>query len=70
MPKRQPFEIALYHPKTKDGIRQLSRQVAAVHADAVIHKVNRANVSAWKKMEVIKAVAKAVKNQQQGSSLG
>lgn len=63
MPKSQPLEIVLYYPQTKDGIRQLSQRVAAAHADAVLHKVNGTNVSVREKMELLEAVAKAVKDQ-------
>lgn len=63
MPKSQPFKIVMHYPKTEEGMRQLTQRVAQAHADAVIHKVNGTRGSVRERIELMKAVNNAAKNE-------
>lgn len=63
MPKSQPFKIVMHYPKTEEGMRQLTQRVAQAHVDAVIHKVNGTRGSVRERIELMKAVTNAAKNE-------
>lgn len=40
MRRQQPIKITIYYPKTADTQLELSKRVAAIHADAVLVRIN------------------------------
>ena len=64
MPKSQPIKLVMHYPKTEEGIRQLSQQVAEAHAEAVIHKISSTS-SVKEKIAMMQAVANAVQTERQ-----
>ncbi len=65
MPKSQPIKLVMHYPKTEEGIRQLSQQVAEAHAEAVIHKISSTRSSVKEKIAMMQAVANAVQTERQ-----
>ena len=65
MPKSQPIKLVMHYPKTEEGIRQLSQQVAEAHAEAVIHKISSTRSSVKEKIAMMQAVANTAKTERQ-----
>jgi hypothetical protein len=64
LPKSQEIKLVMHYPKTAEGTRQLSQQVAEAHASAVIHKINGTRSSVKEKIAMMQAVANAAKKRQ------
>ena len=56
MRRQQPVKIALYYPKTADTRLELSKRVAAVHADAVLAQLKTLNCPEAQKRALLDAI--------------
>lgn len=59
--KSAPINIIVYYPKTKEGMEELARRVADVHADAVNYKLKHLKCPTKQKLELLDAVIHTVK---------
>lgn len=56
MRRQQPVKIVLYCPKTADGRLELSKRVAAIHADAVLARLKALHCPEAQKRALLDAV--------------
>ena len=56
MRRQQPVKIALYYPKTADNRLELSKRVAAVHADAVLARLKALHCPEAQKRALLDAI--------------
>ena len=56
MRRQQPVKIILYYPKTADSRLELSRRVAAVHADAVLARLKALHCPESQKRALLDAI--------------
>jgi len=61
MRKYAPINIVVHYPKTEQGMAELARRVAEVHADAVDYKLKRLNCPTSQKIALLEAVIQTVK---------
>ncbi len=58
------MEIIVYYPTTEKGWDDLSKRVAAVHAEHAIKMVDRLNCPISQKMELIDATVKRIRQRE------
>ena len=69
MSRQQPVKIILYYPKTADSRLELSKRVAAVHADAVLARLNALHCPESQKRALLDAIITTARmNATQGST--
>lgn len=56
MRRQQPVKIALYYPKTADSRLELSKRVAAIHADAVLARLKALHCPESQKRALLDAI--------------
>ena len=56
MRRQQPVKIVLYYPKTADSRLELSKRVAAVHADAVLARLKALHCPESQKRALLDAI--------------
>ena len=59
--KSAPINIIVHYPKTEEGMAELARRVAEVHADAVNYKLKQLNCPTKQKLDLLDAVIHTVK---------
>ena len=69
MRKPKPVKIILYYPKTADSRLELSKRVAAVHADAVLARLKALHCPEAQKRALLDAIITTARmNATQGST--
>ena len=69
MRRQQPVKIVLYCPKTADSRLELSKRVAAVHADAVLARLKALHCPEAQKRTLLDAIITTARmNATQGST--
>ena len=69
MRRQQPVKIVLYYPKTADSRLELSKRVAAVHADAVLARLKALHCPETQKRALLDAIITTARmNATQGST--
>ena len=69
MRRQQPVKIVLYCPKTADSRLELSKRVAAIHADAVLALLKSLNCPEAQKRALLDAIITTARmNAIQGST--
>lgn len=58
MRRSTTVNVIVHYPKTESGMRELERQVAAVHADAAIAYIEKLTCPAEQKSDLAAAAAK------------
>lgn len=61
MRKMAPINVIVYYPKTEEGLEELSRRVALVHADAVNRRLKELTCPEKQKLELLDAVIDTVR---------
>ena len=56
MRRQQPVKIVLYYPKTADSRLELSKRVAAIHADAVLARLKTLTCPETQKRALLDAI--------------
>ena len=56
MPRQQPVKITLYYPKTAASRLELSKRVAAIHADAVLARLKTLHCPEAQKRALLDAI--------------
>lgn len=59
-----PIEVIVHYPKTAAGKAELSRRVGEVHADMANYKLQRMNIPAAQKLQLLDAVVDTVRTRQ------
>ena len=69
MRRQQPVKIILYYPKTADSRLELSKRVAAIHADAVLARLKALHCPESQKRALLDAIITTARmNATQGST--
>ena len=61
MRKAAPINIIVHYPKTEEGMRELRRRVAIVHADVVFNKIQKLDWPLSEKIRLVEAIIADVK---------
>ena len=61
MRRNAPINIIVHYPKTEQGMAELARRVAEVHADSVDYKLKRLDWPTSQKIALLDAVIQTVK---------
>ena len=61
MHRQQSIKIAIYYPKTPDRQLELSRQVAVIHADAVLTRLKALHCPEAQQLALLDAVIATAK---------
>ena len=62
MRRQQPVKITLYYPRTADSQHELSKRVAAIHADAVTARLKSLPCPESQKLSLLDAIITTVRN--------
>lgn len=65
--KSAPIKIVMHYPEDEPGRKDLSRRVAAVHADAVNRQLQRLTCPTPQKLQLLTAIVKQVEKDQEDS---
>lgn len=63
-----PVTVIIHSPQSQEGKLELSRRVAEIHADAVIHRIKSLNCPTSQKSALLEAVIQTAKERSKGQT--